>query len=473
MKVLGLTGAGLGAAAAAAPAFRDLDEVLSASTSKVDRPWFIREVDEPTVEVDWSLKKRWSEVNTLRGSRFYQNTYITPEEQAQRRAQKDEQEQAWGIQGKPGWSTRDRSFSSSAASSRTSNTFMPDGGSTPESLGIPRWEGTPEEAAAMIRTALRFMGSMSVGFVQLDTNTSEKFIYSYEPGGKEELTWKSDGPFEIKNEEHAHPLDARWVIVIANQESQELWKRSNTRMQTQIRYERASHIQVRAQRFLKGLGYWGLSEGGNGTGNAPALAIMAGMGELGRHQRAITPEYGPTVGIFRYITDLPLAPDRPIAEACGEGALSLADEPFWDPAENSSPYDASYATGLSVPGALPPTPGGWHQGGAKCFYEDSRKCRSWKLLPNTCNAGRCHGVCTFTKYHIGSIHEVVSATLSVTPIFNSFFKNMDDAFGYGLAGRAHDNFDVSDAATDAAVDEFWNYNLPIYGIPTSIKQGSF
>ena len=61
MKALGLAGAGLGAAAAAAPVFHDVDEVISAPTSFMKRPWWIKERDlfEPTTEVDWDIIKRF------------------------------------------------------------------------------------------------------------------------------------------------------------------------------------------------------------------------------------------------------------------------------------------------------------------------------------------------------------------------------------------------------------------------------
>ncbi|MDV2989624.1 MAG: reductive dehalogenase [Dehalogenimonas sp.] len=485
MKALGITGAGLGAASLLSPQFQDLDDMISASASQNQYPWWVRRVDEPTVEVDWTMKSRWSEVNTLRGSSFYMNSYITPEEQNARQAQQAAWHQQWLEENKPGWALRDRAFSGAADEGGVSNTFM---GTKrvagPEDLGVPKYSGTPEENSRLIRSALRFFGCMSVGFVELDPLTTEKFIYSYEPGGRRQITWKADGPFETATE-HAHPLDARNVIVMVNQENHELWKRSNTLLQVQIRYQRAANIQERVQNFLGGLGYWALSEGGNGTGNAPALSIMAGLGELGRIQRTITPEWGPTVGIFRYITDMPVEAGKPIdagfwrfcftckkcAEACGEGALSLADEPTWDPSENATPYTP--VTGhdpADRPGALPAQPGGWHQGGAKVFYEDSRKCRAWKMHANTCNSGRCHGVCTFTKHHYASIHETVLAVQSATPIFNSFFKEMDDLMGYGLAGWAHDDYSAPDDKRTSAVDEFWNYQLPVYGIDTSVGQ---
>lgn len=54
MKGLGLAGAGLGAAVATTPVFHDLDEMTSSITN-FKYPWWIKEVDEPTVPLDWAM----------------------------------------------------------------------------------------------------------------------------------------------------------------------------------------------------------------------------------------------------------------------------------------------------------------------------------------------------------------------------------------------------------------------------------
>ncbi|MBA7585582.1 hypothetical protein ES708_27566 [subsurface metagenome] len=41
MKTLGLTGAGLGAAVAITPVFRDLDELVAPENANIDRPWWV------------------------------------------------------------------------------------------------------------------------------------------------------------------------------------------------------------------------------------------------------------------------------------------------------------------------------------------------------------------------------------------------------------------------------------------------
>lgn len=62
----------------------------------------------------------------------------------------------------------------------------------------------------------------------------------------------------------------------------------------------------------------------------------------------------------------------------------------------------------------------------------------------------------------------VAATLATTPVFNGFFRTMDDVFSYGLRGRRHDYHEIGDPAVDAAQGEWWSLNLPSYGIDSTI-----
>ena len=62
MKALGLAGAGLGAAAATAPAFRDLDEfVTSNSSTHQSQKWWVkdRDIGDITTPVDWGVFKEY------------------------------------------------------------------------------------------------------------------------------------------------------------------------------------------------------------------------------------------------------------------------------------------------------------------------------------------------------------------------------------------------------------------------------
>jgi hypothetical protein len=70
----------------------------------------------------------------------------------------------------------------------------------------------------------------------------------------------------------------------------------------------------------------------------------------------------------------------------------------------------------------------------------------------SCNTDGCGKVCPFAKRANAFIHDIVKGTVATTSIFNGFMRAMDDAFGY--EGRLQDGF--------------WDLELPIMGIDTTI-----
>ena len=101
MKGLGLAGAGLGAAAATAPVFHDLDEVIAAPQSNFKRPWYIKTgLDNPTSGVDWSAKERYDYPFGPSGQTYYPG--YDADERQRRRDLKAEMEKQWRLEGRPG-----------------------------------------------------------------------------------------------------------------------------------------------------------------------------------------------------------------------------------------------------------------------------------------------------------------------------------------------------------------------------------
>lgn len=45
--------------------YRDLDEVKASPAAERKLPWWIKEVDKPTVEIDWSKMKRFDSSNIM------------------------------------------------------------------------------------------------------------------------------------------------------------------------------------------------------------------------------------------------------------------------------------------------------------------------------------------------------------------------------------------------------------------------
>jgi reductive dehalogenase len=246
------------------------------------------------------------------------------------------------------------------------------------------------------------------------------------------------------------PEKARWVIVFSLQMSEELIKRRSGLAPTAYSssasgsaYGRARNIMDRLQAFLHVLGYQGLmGMWFNGLGIAPAFGVMAGLGELSRLNRMMSPEYGPLQRVFKVVTDLPLAPTKPIdagimrfcrtckvcAEKCPTDTLSTETEPFWEPV------------------------GPWNNPGHRTWFENSTACRTWWSV-STAGCITCFAVCPYSKKDKAFIHKVIKATISKNPIMtglvNGMITKMDDVFGY---------------QKQRDLEAWWGLNMPPLGI---------
>ena len=446
---LRIAGIGAGAAAVATvskSAAADSKTFTSASFSdpagRVNRPWWVKTVDEPTTEVDWDMMERYNErTGTVRGPGMA--GYVGDDEVDRLSAVAEQNELQRMLDNVDGYTLKDQALKSSHVGYGRS--FLgPQKAKTPEERGVPNWTGSPEEAAKIIRAAMRHFGAATVGFFELDDNT-RKLIYGVDPDGKDLIF--TDDPIATEDDDARYiPNSCKYVVAYTVQMSQETMRRCPTPLASQtttLAYRRGETIQASLQEFMRGLGYQCLAESStNALGIAPAIGVMAGLGELSRLNRLVTPEFGPMVRVFKALIDLPVAVDKPIdagimefckrckkcAEACPSESLSFDDEPTWE------------------------VRGGWNNPGHKAYFEDSPSCMAyWREQAGT-NCGICFAVCPFSKKDNAWVHEVVKAGSATAPFMDSFFRSMDDAFGYG---------------TQASAEEWWSLDLPEYGIDSN------
>ena len=432
----------------------DLDEIASSAKAEWKRSWWVKYVDQPTIEVDWDNMKRYD--SRVVPQVYYPN-YVGQDVAEKLSKLSEARRNRWIIENKPGYTLRDRALEIGANRGSVMPTFIPnyDPASkltsraskvwSPDNIGVPRWEGTPEENARMVRAAARYFGAGEVGFVELDTKT-EKLIYSYDVDGKKIEFEDVDLAYETENK-RVIPTKARWVIVFSVQMSEEMLKRRDGLNATALSgtpnslgYSQGRNVLDRLQTFLHVLGYQGLgSPWFNGLGIAPALGIMAGLGELSRLNLLISPEYGPLQRVFRLVTDLPLAPTKPIdagimrfcrtckkcALLCPAEVLNVETDPSWE------------------------TTGKWSNPGHKAYhYTNSAKCMTqWKVSSVGCST--CLSVCPFAKKHKSFVHTVVEATIAKMPIFNALFTKMDGLLGYDVP---KDN------------ESWWDMDMPPYSV---------
>lgn len=447
VRALGLAGAGV----TLAPAVSGVAAAAPGDGKPVQAPprhWWVKQVDKPTVEIDWKVMKRFNEWETTRGSlRQYRGAEL---DDKMNKVQK-ENLLNWEKDGKPGYTIKDTALKEAVNAARAEFKLRgPQQASTPKDRGVPRYEGTPEENATIVTAALRHMGACKVGFVELDENTI-KLIYGEQPSpGKEKILFEDVEEGRQEKDRLIIPKKAKWVVVFNVQMSGETMKAGPTQLgslTTALSYTRMWNTLAQAHEFFRALGYqsYGTTTT-NGLGIYPAFAVLAGLGELSRLNRLITPEYGPMVRATIMLTDMPLAPTKPIdfgvmrfckdcklcATNCPSKSLSMEREPTWE------------------------VKGPWNSPGHKAYFENSVTCRNYWNECGT-NCGLCFAVCPYSQEDEATLHAILKATTSATPLLNPVIKAASD-FVYPA------EFD----GTLLKDPEAWwhNTNLPEYGINT-------
>lgn len=450
LQDLGLLGLGVSLApgSVAASAGFDWDHE---KTSALRRPPWVTTTAVPTMEIDWERMQRFSEWRSVRGSLA---DYIGKDRDNQLTVLQADNLDKWLKQNKPGYTLKDRALSSAAGQGAAPQSFLPPKEiQGPDKLGVPKWTGTPEDASAMVTAALRHLGAGTVGFLELDSRTTEKLVYAQDPDKKQVVFAEVDQPSE-NDKQRVIPKKSRWVIVWTIPMSQETMKTAPTvvcQATTQLTYSENRNVQHRLQYFLGTLGYMGLGEyTTNALAIAPALGTLAGLGEMSRLNRMVSPEWGPITRVFKMITDLPLAPTKPInagimefckvckrcAQFCPCKTLSMADEPTWE------------------------VRGGWNNPGHKAYFEDSPSCRSyWRQVGTNC--GICFAACPFASKNMAFYDAFRNALTATAPMFDTALRIVAD-----MASPIPDYRTLGEPLLEP--DDWWErLDLPIRGYNSS------
>lgn len=461
MKLLGVgAGAvGLGAARVSAAGFKDLDEMTASPIAERKLPFWVKEVDEPTVQIDWENMEVFpGPEHTLfnpaswENPKDYMDIYNRNIESTKKNVQnnvpglslKDRalaDANCWGWGGRSG---ADLAAPWAGADVKANPKWEhPTMFYTPEDYGVEKHQGTPEENSKMLRVAGRIMGAADMGFVKIDDKT-KKLLW-----GKIIFEDVEKGYAEPEKNKFVLPNKDLWAVcslvpqsLWMQQYSERMsWASSNT-----MSYSRANIYGNRLSVFLRGLGYQAYGGDTESVGRLVGFGLMAGLGEYGRAGILVSPKYGTDIRtVMVTITDLPLAVTKPIdagitkfcetckkcGEMCPSGAISMEDKPFWG-------------------GDKP-----WQAKGIKGWYMDAKKCYTY-MLGGEPDCSRCQTVCPFTKFDEAVIHDLIKLSIGTTPALNSAIRKMDDVFGYGAQP------DLSKTPWD--LDPM---DIPLYGLDKS------
>jgi len=430
MKLVGMgTFATVGGSLLEAP-FKDLDEMMASPIAERKLPFWVKEVDEPTVKIDWDNMEIFPHL----GMTLF-NPGSWPEGEWQKIQASNRESTIEKVRNnEPGYSLKDYALGdanswgwmgeASIAPSWTGPDVQPLPVNqhptmfyTPEDFGVPKYQGTPEENSRMLRVAGRILGAADMGFVKLDEKT-KKLLYGFVQFEDVEQGYeKEDGTKVLPDKD-------LWVIVSLMPQS--LWMAQYTDKMTWAKnnvaaYSRTNVYSNRVKVFLRGLGYQHYGGSTVSLGRAVGFGVMAGLAEYGRHNMMVSPQYGTNFRtVMLTVTDLPLAVTKPIdagitnfcrtcmkcAEMCPSGAISMSKEPFWG---GDPPYQAK---------------------GIEGWYLDDKKCyaHGWGGEPD---CGVCQAVCPFSKFDEAVMHDLMRASISTTPALNNVISKLDDVFGYG------------------------------------------
>jgi len=448
MKGLGIAGAGLGAATAVTPVFKDLDELTSSTSAHPKRAWYVkeREFGDIGIEIDWNILKR----RDTRGYSYWnpviwKQHYPAYDMDAFQKAFDNKTKELWPDYEGP--TTRDYALKNSMYSVGLGcphylynveqfGVTLLNPAPRPDAIGMPKWQGTPEENSQMIRAAFSLIGlGPSIGVAELDEK-SRRFVWEYNNYGQHIIfddditeTYRTTNPPTI----HI-PSSHKYVIATHNMGADEILRRAPSTIGActeTISYARVAYAKSFVEQFIRGLGYNVVY--GHSLQAAPAFDFWSGVGEHARMgQVCLSPENGAMMRTHAiFFTDLPLALTKPIdagitkfcetcgicAESCPVGAVPPKGiNRNWDSNCDGQSFDNDIENGgtevmYNVPGYK-----GWRVDGFRCLAD--------------CNG--CKGACPFNAIPDGSfIHSVVKATTSTTPLFNSFFTQMEKSMHYG------------------------------------------
>ena len=260
-----------------------------------------------------------------------------------------------------------------------------------------QWRGSKTEAAATIMKASKLFGADQVGFCDLDRRwvyshyyhedhrTSYPIHFSDEPGYEHVTT-----PCQLPDGTQVIPSSISSVITLLFEMDVEGISKAPTLTHmatTNVTYSRIVMTTIMVTEMLRGLGYHAIPSI-NDTALSIPLAIEAGLGQLGRNGKLITPDFGPRCRLAKVITDLPLPTGHPqdfgfidycqictrCADICPAKAIPTGP-PSYDPVNECN-------TG----GFL-----AWHINHKLCY-------RYWAEVGTNC--GLCIAHCPLDKHHV-------------------------------------------------------------------------
>jgi reductive dehalogenase len=170
--------------------------------------------------------------------------------------------------------------------------------------GRPKPDVTTEEATEVVKNFAKHLGACVVGVCEVNPN------WVYSKRGEIHFDnwddWGSDIP-ELPKYAVVFAVEMNFEHVMAAPHTPTVAESAN-------RYAEGAYISTVLSQWFKDMGYTGIAQHlRHYDVLTTALAVDAGLGELGRQGYLITPKQGPRTRVFATLTDMPLLTDKPIS----------------------------------------------------------------------------------------------------------------------------------------------------------------
>ncbi len=266
---------------------------------------------------------------------------------------------------------------------------------------------SPDEAAAHVKKAAKFLGADLVGIAPYD----ERWTYASFFDPRQGKSVAPDLPFTPKS-----------VIVMAFEMDYEAFSTAPSGVSggaVGLGYSQMAITGASLRQFLVELGYPTFAAGNDVALSVP-YGVAAGLGEGARNGLLVTSEYGPRVRLAKVFTKLEMTHDKPVTfgvrHFC-ENCMRCADA---CPGEAIPKYKKpSYEVHNEC-----------NNPGVEKWAIDAKKCLiTWGKTKTDCST--CITACPYNKPDFWH-HRLVDKLNKVAPeSLHSLMREMDKLFGYG------------------------------------------
>lgn len=161
----------------------------------------------------------------------------------------------------------------------------------------------PVALTKIVKEKANWIGADMVGVAKLNP----WWIYSH--WGNQNVRYSHAA--EVGDPIEIPPEFDKVIVMIHEMDYQVIQRSPAIEYETDIQYSKGAWSASSLATFIAELGYRAISSV-NELGIDVAMAVDAGLGEMGRNGMLITRDYGPRVRISKVFTDLPLALDSPV-----------------------------------------------------------------------------------------------------------------------------------------------------------------